>query len=148
MTPRKHDVAKAVEPAKEELHLACGSLHDRNFRRFRRSFAPKIGARAVRTGGAELPGAALCDHRLCAHANDRRSLPADGDRFRKEVRRCRHARTKPVQGIRQALAYVSGDYHDPEAFEKLKKRLEELDRAHKLDGNRLFYLATPPEIYP
>src|SRR6202049_658515 len=48
----------------------------------------------------------------------------------------------------QSLAYVSGEYDHPEAFEKLKKRLEELDRAHKLNGNRLFYLATPPEIYP
>jgi glucose-6-phosphate 1-dehydrogenase len=47
-----------------------------------------------------------------------------------------------------ALAYVSGDYHQPEAFEKLKQRLEELDRAHNLNGNRLFYLATPPDIYP
>jgi glucose-6-phosphate 1-dehydrogenase len=48
----------------------------------------------------------------------------------------------------QALAYVSGEYHHPAAFEKLKHRLEELDRAHKLNGNRLFYLATPPDVYP
>ena len=47
-----------------------------------------------------------------------------------------------------ALAYVSGEYHHQEAFEKLKKRLEELDKQHKLNGNRLFYLATPPDIYP
>ncbi|HEV2523075.1 MAG TPA: glucose-6-phosphate dehydrogenase [Candidatus Acidoferrales bacterium] len=47
-----------------------------------------------------------------------------------------------------ALAYVSGEYNHPEAFEKLKNRLEELDRAHKLNGNRLYYLATPPDIYP
>src|ERR1700739_1065284 len=47
-----------------------------------------------------------------------------------------------------ALAYVSGDYNDPKAFEKLKRRLEELDREHNLNGNRLFYLATPPEVYP
>src|ERR1700737_5583430 len=30
----------------------------------------------------------------------------------------------------QALAYVSGEYHHPEAFQKLKHRLEELDRTH------------------
>jgi len=47
-----------------------------------------------------------------------------------------------------SLAYVSGEYNHHEAFEKLKIRLEELDDAHKLNGNRLFYLATPPEIYP
>jgi glucose-6-phosphate 1-dehydrogenase len=47
-----------------------------------------------------------------------------------------------------ALAYVSGEYDHQEAFDKLKKRLEELDKQHKLNGNRLFYLATPPDIYP
>jgi glucose-6-phosphate 1-dehydrogenase len=47
-----------------------------------------------------------------------------------------------------ALAYVAGEYHRAEAFEKLKHRLEELDRTHKLNGNRLFYLATPPDVYP
>jgi glucose-6-phosphate 1-dehydrogenase len=48
----------------------------------------------------------------------------------------------------KALAFVSGEYDHPEAFEKLKQRLEELDRAHQLNGNRLYYLATPPDIYP
>jgi glucose-6-phosphate 1-dehydrogenase len=52
------------------------------------------------------------------------------------------------QEFAQSLAYVSGEYHHPEAFEKLKKRLEDLDRANKLNGNRLYYLATPPDIYP
>ena len=47
-----------------------------------------------------------------------------------------------------ALAYVSGEYNHPDAFANLKQRLEELDRAHNLHGNRLFYLATPPDIYP
>src|ERR1700722_5463436 len=57
-------------------------------------------------------------------------------------------REEECKEFANALAYVSGDYHQAEAFEKLKARLEELDRAHKLNGNRLFYLATPPEIYP
>src|SRR5260370_32629521 len=26
--------------------------------------------------------------------------------------------------------------------------MEELDRTHNLNGNRLFYLATPPDVYP
>ncbi len=47
----------------------------------------------------------------------------------------------------KALAYVAGEYHDPAAFGKLKNRLDELDRTHKLNGNRLFYLATPPDVY-
>src|SRR5580692_2884870 len=31
-----------------------------------------------------------------------------------------------------ALAYVAGEYHQPDAFEKLKNRLEELDQQHNL----------------
>jgi glucose-6-phosphate 1-dehydrogenase len=57
-------------------------------------------------------------------------------------------REEECKEFANALAYVAGEYHHPEAFEKLKQRLEELDREHKLNGNRLFYLATPPDIYP
>jgi glucose-6-phosphate 1-dehydrogenase len=48
----------------------------------------------------------------------------------------------------QAFTYVPGGYDDPEAFQKLERRLKELDREHHLEGNRLYYLATPPDIYP
>ena len=34
------------------------------------------------------------------------------------------------------------------AFDRLRQRLEEIDTQHRLDGNRLFYVATPPEVYP
>jgi glucose-6-phosphate 1-dehydrogenase len=45
------------------------------------------------------------------------------------------------------LQYFSGDYNDPEAFRRLARRLEALDGEGQLSGNRLFYLATPPEVY-
>ena len=45
------------------------------------------------------------------------------------------------------LQYFSGDYDDAAAFQNLAKRLEELDQEGGLGGNRLFYLATPPEVY-
>ncbi|HTP44151.1 MAG TPA: glucose-6-phosphate dehydrogenase [Candidatus Acidoferrum sp.] len=45
------------------------------------------------------------------------------------------------------LYYFSGDYDDPQAFQRLGKRLEEMDREGNLNGNRLFYLATPPDVY-
>src|SRR5258708_39184873 len=48
----------------------------------------------------------------------------------------------------KSLAYVAGDYDDATAYQKLAARLQELDRAQNLQGNRLFYLATPPEVYP
>jgi glucose-6-phosphate 1-dehydrogenase len=46
------------------------------------------------------------------------------------------------------LYYNSGDYSDPQAYANLAKRLAELEAEHKLGGNRLFYLSTPPEVYP
>ncbi len=48
----------------------------------------------------------------------------------------------------QSFVYVAGDYDQPDAFEKLSRRLEELDQERHLDGNRLYYLATPPAVYP
>jgi glucose-6-phosphate 1-dehydrogenase len=46
------------------------------------------------------------------------------------------------------LQYFSGKYDDPEAYRRLAQRLDELDREGGLGTNRLFYLATPPEVYP
>jgi glucose-6-phosphate 1-dehydrogenase len=46
------------------------------------------------------------------------------------------------------LQYFTGDYDDPEAYRRLAQRLGELDSEGQLGGNRLFYLATPPEVYP
>ena len=48
----------------------------------------------------------------------------------------------------QSFAYVAGEYDQPGGFEKLSHRLEELDKERHLEGNRLFYLATPPAVYP
>ena len=48
----------------------------------------------------------------------------------------------------KSLAYVSGEYDRPDAYERLKGRCKELDSALNLHGNKLFYLATPPDIYP
>src|SRR5271168_1643841 len=47
----------------------------------------------------------------------------------------------------QHLQYFHGNYDDPESYKKLAQRLESLDAEGQLGGNRLFYLATPPEVY-
>jgi len=46
------------------------------------------------------------------------------------------------------LHYSAGDYADQNAYAQLAKRLVEIDAELKLGGNRLFYLSTPPEVYP
>jgi glucose-6-phosphate 1-dehydrogenase len=57
-------------------------------------------------------------------------------------------RDDALRSFAQSFAYVSGDYDQPAAFEKLSRRLQELDQERQLEGNRLFYLATPPAVYP
>jgi glucose-6-phosphate 1-dehydrogenase len=46
------------------------------------------------------------------------------------------------------LHYLQGDYDDPESYTRLEKCLADLESAKNLGGNRLFYLSTPPEVYP
>ena len=46
------------------------------------------------------------------------------------------------------LYYSAGEYGDQNSYAQLSKRLAELDAEKKLGGNRLFYLSTPPEVYP
>lgn len=46
------------------------------------------------------------------------------------------------------LFYNAGDYGDQAAYAQLAKRLAEVEASKNLGGNRLFYLSTPPEVYP
>ena len=46
------------------------------------------------------------------------------------------------------LFYCAGEYANPDSYAQLCKRLTELEAAKNLGGNRLFYLSTPPEVYP
>jgi glucose-6-phosphate 1-dehydrogenase len=46
------------------------------------------------------------------------------------------------------LHYSPGDYADPNSYAQLAKRVAEIDAEKQLGGNRLFYLSTPPEVYP
>jgi len=52
------------------------------------------------------------------------------------------------QEFLQHMQYFNGEYDDPDSYQRLAKRLEQLDREGQLGGNRLFYLATPPQVYP
>jgi glucose-6-phosphate 1-dehydrogenase len=45
------------------------------------------------------------------------------------------------------VAYVRGDFEDPEAYRRLAARLVELEREHHTGGNVLHYLATAPEYF-
>ncbi|MGH9734400.1 MAG: glucose-6-phosphate dehydrogenase [Candidatus Acidiferrales bacterium] len=76
----------------------------------------------------------------------------DDDAFREHASEFLPKNAASANGYRQkdfqqSLRYFAGDYDDPRAYQQLAKRLEELDREGQLGGNRLFYLAVPPEVY-
>jgi len=47
----------------------------------------------------------------------------------------------------QHLSYVCGDFNDDDAINALKKKLSDLEQEIGGDDNRLYYLATPPQVY-
>ena len=60
--------------------------------------------------------------------------------------------TRPVrQDVADKLLYcvtaISADPSDPPSFDRLRERLEKLEAARHTGGNRLFYLATPPDAF-
>jgi glucose-6-phosphate 1-dehydrogenase len=57
--------------------------------------------------------------------------------FREEVWR------QLVEGIR----FVAGDFSDDEAFENLRKTIQELDEVRGTGGNHAFYLSVPPKFF-
>jgi glucose-6-phosphate 1-dehydrogenase len=64
-----------------------------------------------------------------------------------------YARLKPSvcalwSSFESQVSYLAGGYDDPETYRRLAERLAELDQEMGTGGNRLFYLATPPTLYP
>jgi len=47
-----------------------------------------------------------------------------------------------------SFEFVQGTFEDPNGYTRLKEALEAVDRARGTGGNRLFYLATPPDSFP
>ncbi len=75
--------------------------------------------------------------------------------FREEMRAAceEFARLKPIdeaiwEKFARSLHYQQGDYGSATDYEVLCKRLAAIEQAHGSGANRLFYVATPPEVYP
>ncbi len=65
----------------------------------------------------------------------------------------KYSRTRPVQPqiwdtFAKGIFYSQAEFHDQEAFRKLRARMTQLDKERGTGGNALFYLATAPEFYP
>jgi len=64
-----------------------------------------------------------------------------------------YARLKPAMcerwpEFRQRISYLAGDYDAPETYQRIAQSLREMEDHEGQLGNRLFYLAVPPEVYP
>jgi glucose-6-phosphate 1-dehydrogenase len=83
----------------------------------------------------------------------RRSI--EDDVFRTAMREAtdKYARRRPVEpslwkSFADGIFYVNGTFEDPATYQRLKKRLAEIDKERDTGGNRVFYLSTPPSEYP
>lgn len=74
--------------------------------------------------------------------------------FAKEVHDAvkQHARTPFREEVWQQLAkgmrFVQGTFEDDDAFDTLRKTIEDLDEAQGTGGNFAFYLSVPPKAFP
>ena len=60
--------------------------------------------------------------------------------------------TRPVEDevakrLLQCVSAIEADPKAPDSFDRLKERLEKLESSRETGGNRLFYLATPPNAF-
>ena len=73
------------------------------------------------------------------------------DAFRNKVKRAAAppgtSRDSEWQGFAANLFYRVLDYEDQASFENLRQFLLQLDKTKGTQGNRIFYLATPPHLY-
>ena len=81
--------------------------------------------------------------------------PKTDEVFREECRKsvAEFSRFKPLDEAKWAefaplLHYLQADYGTPEDYDKLAEAQAQLDANHGTAGNRLYYIATPPEVYP
>jgi glucose-6-phosphate 1-dehydrogenase len=54
---------------------------------------------------------------------------------------------KTWEQFSNSLHYISGQFNEPASYKLLCERLEKIDASHGTQGNRLFYMATPPELF-
>jgi glucose-6-phosphate 1-dehydrogenase len=73
--------------------------------------------------------------------------------YRQELKDSLHKfATRPVNDaianrLLASIIYLQGDGNDPDTLKKLEQELARIERERPTNGNRLFYLATPPSVF-
>src|ERR671938_2069226 len=76
------------------------------------------------------------------------------DEFRERMKEAvkEHARDpfreETWDALAEGIAYVATDFADEGGEDEVAQRLEELDEKRKTGGNRVYYLAIPPSVFP
>ena len=58
-----------------------------------------------------------------------------------------HALAKDVNSFAEKLYYIAGDYNDAAFYPRIKSRLSQLGKKHKVMDSLIYYLAVPPFLY-
>src|SRR5205823_1727275 len=81
--------------------------------------------------------------------------PLSDEEFREQLRQGidQFSRNKPVKpsvwkSFSRGIEFHAGEFHELATYADLAKRLDRIDRDRGTAGNRLFYLAVPPILYP
>lgn len=71
------------------------------------------------------------------------------DRLRSGLRDYSRQELHPavVEELTGLTFYQDADYADPDAYHRIRTRLEALEKEHGLEPNRLFYLSVPPSMF-
>ena len=84
---------------------------------------------------------------------DRRNVTPDELRASLRESTAQFSRRQPIDSttwnaFAAALDFTSGAFEDAKSYDSLKKMLEDADSDRGTRGNRIFYLATPPQFFP
>ncbi len=80
-------------------------------------------------------------------------IPMHTDDFREKIRQdIDELCPRPIDAtikewLLDRLHYLSGDFRDPQTYERLQALLTELNTAHGTQGNYLYYMATAPTFF-
>ena len=117
-----------------------------HFRRHRRP-----GASAGGPGLYNLAATGLLPDKFCVVGITRKGMPNDElrDGLMKGLRQFA---TRPVDDaiatrLLECVTCIAADPREPASFDKMRQQIERLEANRSTGGNRLFYLATPPDAF-
>jgi glucose-6-phosphate 1-dehydrogenase len=93
----------------------------------------------------------LLPDKFCVVGIARKSLSND-DLRNSLMKGLREFATRPVDDavarrLLECVTCIAADPKEPASFDRMREQLDKLEAARKTGGNRLFYLATPPDAF-